>query len=785
MPLAITVCALSGLALSLANPPAALWPVALVAIAPLIALVGPSRPRRGLLLGLVFGAAYFGATLYWIALFGEMAWGALSFASAGYLGVFGLLAPLVWRPGRGVRSAVALAALWTGLEYLRGMWPLGGFTWGGVGYTQVDNDVLLPLASISGVWGISFVVVLVNGLVVAAVTEARRGRILAVGWVAVASIAVVVAPAVIPVPRPAGQVVDVAIVQGNDLEVDLDPTVEDLRVAQNHAALHRSLAQDPPDLAIWPENSLDVDPTLYPLFGELVEGSVREVGAPTLVGAITGRPGGVQSNEGLLYDGTGQVVDRYAKVHLVPFGEFVPWRWAIGWISAIDQIGRDLTPGEQLKTLAVGELRFADLICFENTFASLDRRLVAQGAEFLVVSTNNASYRRTAASRQHLIMSRMRAVENGRWVVHAAVSGISAFIDPNGTVHDRTGLFELTVARGQIQASTARTLYNRTGDVVPWACFAIAVAVALPPRRRTTRRRATAPVPPRPRTLVILPTYNERPTLQEVVQRVRAAADVDVLVVDDGSPDGTGELVREIAERDPRVRLLPRERKAGLAGAYRAGFRRALQEGYDLVVEMDADLSHQPEELPTLLDGARRHDVTVGSRYVPGGSVTNWGLVRRLLSRGGNRYARFVLGVPVSDSTSGFRVFRPEVLGYLLDRGIRSEGYGFQIETVYRAWQAGFDVGEVPITFREREHGHSKISRRIVVEALALVALWGIRDRMRPQGHDDEAERDGVTDPTTAGRGLTSDGTDPNAAIPSPQPDVAVEREPPIAPSRR
>jgi dolichol-phosphate mannosyltransferase len=266
---------------------------------------------------------------------------------------------------------------------------------------------------------------------------------------------------------------------------------------------------------------------------------------------------------------------------------------------------------------------------------------------------------------------------------------------------------------------------------------------------------------------VVLPTYNERATIRAVVERTLAAAGAppavdgapgmqergsdqlaagdagpvtgdpgappvaEILVVDDGSPDGTADVVRELAASDPRVRLLERTKKEGLAAAYAAGFRVALDEGYDVVVEMDADLSHLPEELPQLLRGAQVNDLTIGSRYIPGGSVTNWGRLRLWLSRGGNAYTRAMLGIPIRDATSGFRAFRRELLADLLSSGIHSDGYGFQIELAYRAWQRGALVGEVPITFREREHGHSKISRRIVFEALGLVTIWGIRDRFR------------------------------------------------------
>jgi glycosyltransferase involved in cell wall biosynthesis len=234
---------------------------------------------------------------------------------------------------------------------------------------------------------------------------------------------------------------------------------------------------------------------------------------------------------------------------------------------------------------------------------------------------------------------------------------------------------------------------------------------------------------------VILPTYEERETIGRVLEGLMALPEaVDALVVDDGSPDGTAEVVRAVAAREPRVRLVERPRKSGLASAYLVGFRRALEEGYDLAVEMDSDLSHDPSELPRLLDAARRADLVIGSRYVPGGSVTNWSRARLALSRGGNLYARLALGFPLRDATSGFRVFRRRLLEHLLGRDIRSDGYAFQVELAHRAWRDGFRVAEVPITFREREHGASKISRRIVFEALWLVGIWGLRERLGPDG---------------------------------------------------
>ena len=230
----------------------------------------------------------------------------------------------------------------------------------------------------------------------------------------------------------------------------------------------------------------------------------------------------------------------------------------------------------------------------------------------------------------------------------------------------------------------------------------------------------------RVRLAVCLPTYNERENVEAVVRAlgsVFAASGLDgsVLVVDDGSPDGTGAIADGLAAELPWVSVLHRGRKEGLGPAYLAGFRRVLSEGAELVMEMDADFSHDPADVPRLVAATSDADVVIGSRYVPGGGVRNWGLVRRAVSRAGCLYAQALLGLPVRDSTAGFKVFRRKVLETLpLDR-IDSKGYAFQVETTYRALRAGFRVAEVPITFVDRETGSSKMSRAIVAEAAVKV----------------------------------------------------------------
>ncbi|MDT4914621.1 MAG: dolichol-phosphate mannosyltransferase [Pseudonocardiales bacterium] len=232
------------------------------------------------------------------------------------------------------------------------------------------------------------------------------------------------------------------------------------------------------------------------------------------------------------------------------------------------------------------------------------------------------------------------------------------------------------------------------------------------------------------RVLVIIPTYQERENIESIVERVLTSVPAaDVLVVDDGSPDGTGKVADAMADEDPRVHVLHRTQKAGLGAAYIAGFDWALAAGYGVLVEMDADGSHAPEQLPRLLAALDRADLVLGSRWVPGGAAVNWPRRRELLSRGGSLYSRMALGIPLRDATGGYRAFRREVLEGIDYAAVASEGYCFQVDLARRAIDGGYRVVEVPITFVERVRGESKMSGAIVREALVKVTQWGVTYR--------------------------------------------------------
>src|SRR5687768_23206 len=236
------------------------------------------------------------------------------------------------------------------------------------------------------------------------------------------------------------------------------------------------------------------------------------------------------------------------------------------------------------------------------------------------------------------------------------------------------------------------------------------------------------------KTLVVLPTYNESATVAEVLRRIRASAThtIDVLVVDDNSPDGTADIAQALADELGGIEVLRRPNKAGLGSAYREGFKVGLAQGYEALVEMDADLSHDPSVLADLLaeiEGGA--DIVIGTRYMPGGSIPDWSWHRRAISRIGNLYARWMLGLDARDATSGYRAYHRRALERINLTAVRADGYGFQIEMAYKVVRAGGTLAEVPIEFHDRTLGRSKMSSRIVVEALVLVTWWGISARVR------------------------------------------------------
>ena len=404
----------------------------------------------------------------------------------------------------------------------------------------------MRLAVIAGVFGVTFVVAFVAALLAEA---ASGGRPLGVrlGFVGLAA-AATFAPFLIPFARPVGRAIDVATIQVDFREGVRQRSREegDIAVTRLNLDLHRTLKDEPPDLAVWGEGALD--PGSLDILDE-VRATVADVGVPVLAGSTSadiraaGRRNVALFNQAVVFDGGGEVLDVYRKTHLVPFGEYIPWNPLVGWISALEQIGYELTPGERLHTLsAPGLPRFAAPICFENSFPALDRELVRQGAGFLVVLTNNASYDETAASAQHLQMSRIRAIEDGRWVVNAAVSGISAFIDPSGRTYQQTELFGPPLSGGR---SAHRRIERYpfvwvTGS--PSLSLASVVCLAAVPRGRRRPRPDPEPLGADDRTLVILPTFDEARTIREVSRaclRIRGSTPSSWTTLRPTAPEGS------------------------------------------------------------------------------------------------------------------------------------------------------------------------------------------------------------------------------------------------------
>ena len=488
----MALAGLGGFLSFLALPPVAAWPLAFAAPVPLIIALRDAHPRRGVALGLTYGLVGYGLTLYWILLFGELAWASLTLLAGLSTALFGGLFPIVQYRGRPVLTALGVASLWTTIDWLRGLWPLGGFTWGSLGISQVSNRVTVRIAVFAGVWGVTFVVVFVAALLADAIS-ARRSARARLGSLGLAGLAVF-APILVPFARATGRPVEVAAIQVDFRNAARSPSRDegDIAVTRLNVSLHRALRQRPPDLAIWGESALD--PGSIEILDE-VRAAIAAVGVPVLTGSTSTDlrapiAGGPLFNQAVVFDAQGMTRDIYRKTHLVPFGEFIPWKPVVGWISALERIPYELAAGDRVHTLsAPGLPAFGTPICFENAFPTLDRQLVRQGARFLVVLTNNASYEETAASSQHLQMSRMRAIETGRWVVHAAVSGISAFIDPSGRSSQETDLFEPGVIRRTIKASFELTPFVRFGDWLPTASLLSTLGLALVRIRRNVARR--------------------------------------------------------------------------------------------------------------------------------------------------------------------------------------------------------------------------------------------------------------------------------------------------------
>ena len=482
--------------LALAFPPFDVGLLALVAPAPLLWAWSGGGVRAGAADGFLAGVAFFGILVSWTWFFGAVAVGPFVVTLAAYWAAAGAVAGLYGtrrRPG-----PLVLASVWVFFEAIRARWPFGGFSWGEVGYAFHDVVPLRALASWGGVPLLSFLAVLFAAGMVDAVERggvgSRRALVVAGRWTAVIVLVVLAGGAARPGMTPAGRL-RVAVLQGNDRNRPL--TLEELRsryLPQSHFALADTV-RTPVDLLVMPESSLDDDPRLDPFLAGRIAEIAREHHAAVLANTAVPTGDGRLYNTNFLYDPDGRLVGTYVKQHPVPYGEYVPGRRWLGFVDELKQIPEDFAAGPGPRVFTVAGRRIGTLICFESAFADHARRYARLGAEALVVSTNNRSFRRSPNSAQHVAMGQLRAAETGRPVVQAAISGISAFIDADGDVLARTSLFERTTLVGEVTTMRGRTPYVRFGDWAVWGAAAVLVAGAWARRgiRPTIRRSVDSP----------------------------------------------------------------------------------------------------------------------------------------------------------------------------------------------------------------------------------------------------------------------------------------------------
>jgi apolipoprotein N-acyltransferase len=433
-------------------------------------------PRRGAVYGGVAGAVFFGVLVSWTRYFGFIAYIPFVIVLSAWWAVAG--AAVGWLERRGRGGTPVVAAVWVLAEAGRGHLPLGGFSWGEVGYAFHDVAVARSLAAWGGHLLVSFAAVIAGGLVVDGVVAARECRLRGAGRAAAGMVAVlaVAGAAHLLLPElPATGRLRVALVQGNDRNRDLTPAeVGERYLPRNHLRLAAGI-HDPVDLIVFPESSLDADPRGDAGLDDALAATARAHAAGLLAGGNTDAPGGRLYNTAFYYRPDGRWPQLYRKQHLVPFGEYVPWRSELSFISALRAVPHDFAPGRSGTRFPVAGRTVGTLICFDSAFSELSRRYARHGAEALIVMTNNRSYRRSANSAQHLAIGQLRAAETGRPLLQAAISGISGIVDRSGRLQAETALFSPTVLEGEVTTTSGRTPYVALG---PWVLLVAAAVMA-------------------------------------------------------------------------------------------------------------------------------------------------------------------------------------------------------------------------------------------------------------------------------------------------------------------
>lgn len=474
----LLIVAAAGLLLTFAFPTADIAPLAWVALVPLLVVCREVPPARAAAYGFVFGLFFFGSLLIWISIVGYVAWFVLMVLQAAFVALFAWVVSLA-TARRPMWSVLLVApAAWVAIvEFLRAVFPTVGFTWGQLAQSQHDQLWMLRAAGLGGSWLIAFLVVAANSGTAIAVRGAGKRDAKAVGLGAVVAVVALASPLVVPVGSDDAEPIRVAIVQGNVPESFPGSFYDkELSIVRSHARLTEELADEDVDLVVWPESSVGLDIRRDPQAAQAVYGALDAVDAPMVVGAnidLDDRRYKVVAFH--LEPGRG-IVDTYEKTHLVPFGEYVPARELIDWIPMLDQVPRDAVPGSGGKVFPAAGGNVAPVISFEGDFGSLVRSRIDAGGRLLIVATNTSTWERSAASAQHVAFSQVRAAENGVWVVHAAVSGISAFVTPHGEVEERIPMWTADTAVHDVTFAGGISFYARVGDWLPYLSIAITLA---------------------------------------------------------------------------------------------------------------------------------------------------------------------------------------------------------------------------------------------------------------------------------------------------------------------
>ncbi|HWS44452.1 MAG TPA: apolipoprotein N-acyltransferase [Acidimicrobiia bacterium] len=480
--------AAAGVLLGLSRPPADIGWLACIGLVPLFVAWRGQSARATAGYAFTAGVVYYTIVCSWVWYFGAVAVVPFILAVAGYWALAG--AVIGWLSTRRVSSPWITAAVWVSADALVARFPLGGFSWGELGYSFHDLAPARAAASVGGVTLVTYLAVALNALIADLVAGERSARSRARANAGIAIVVVAVVGATVTRAEPhAVSTLRVALVQGNDKDRDLtDAELAARYLPNSHFDLARRIT-DPVDLIVFPESSMDGDPRTDPFIHDHLAAIARQHQAWVLANATVDAPpdGHRAANLDVLYAPDGTVAGTYLKHHLVPFGEYVPLRAELqGWISELDKVPRDFEPGNTRGIFPVAGTKIGTLICFESAFGYQVRPVVRAGAQILVVSTNNRSYRRSGNSAQHLAIGQMRAAETGRPVIQAAISGITAVIDADGVVHDQTRLFDRTVVETAVTATSGETPYVRYGE---WATIAALIVVAIAAGVALTRRR--------------------------------------------------------------------------------------------------------------------------------------------------------------------------------------------------------------------------------------------------------------------------------------------------------